>query len=838
MTTYSISAPDGKTYAIDGPAGASQEQVQNEVIRQNPHLAASTSAEIPGERKSPSTLSVIANAPWEGLAGAADVILNAPQHLANLGRAALIQGKLTAADITGTRPNFESFPQMVPAPNYARRGAEALGLITPTPNMTGGQCILSSAIQGATGAALTPASTGVNMLKNAIVGLASGGAGQATTEATGSPTAGAIVSLVAPAAAPAAEAKLAQMQQARLTKQAEQQTAMEQNVTRDADLRKFQSVGYKVTPGSVTPSVQNVTMERIAGKSRTEQIFQNENQKVHNTLARRDIGAPENAPLNEELTQRIANEEYNKGYVPIKKLGNINTDQTFANELDNIAKTHGNAWESFPKGAKKEILDIADSVKVGSFDADHAVEKIKSLRKDANESFKNGKDAEGLAQRAVAKTLEDQIGRHLENIGTPEATKLLTQFRASRERIAKANTVEDALIKGSNSIDATKLASQYQNGAYLTGDLKTIASFANAYKNVNRTPGTGGTPATAVILSGMPSGLGLVGGGLIAGVPGAMVGAGAPFLARRYLASERGQSRALPNYGNAELPIVPAREPVNNLPAVFNPVNSLANPQPASTAYTPNFTIPQRGPIVAATAPVAGPAQLPPPSGQATMDRVAQQRAYDLARAQHEAALAEQRAAQESAANRMPAGGGRVLEVDPITGRLKSVSEGIKGATPDVMASTGHELASAVNKITAGKLFDLSATEKIAWNKTKVDLATVAPEFNKLSEKDIATRMMDRQWVADTVAKAREKAQGFEEIAKRATQSDKIRAATLERDKILFFANELEQGMLAPRPKARGETKAQGPKTREAKRNALAPDTENQNSLNTYSMKP
>lgn len=40
MTTYSISAPDGKTYAIDGPAGASQEQVQNEVIRQNPHLAA------------------------------------------------------------------------------------------------------------------------------------------------------------------------------------------------------------------------------------------------------------------------------------------------------------------------------------------------------------------------------------------------------------------------------------------------------------------------------------------------------------------------------------------------------------------------------------------------------------------------------------------------------------------------------------------------------------------------------------------------------------------------------------------------------------------------------
>jgi len=39
LTTYSIQAPDGKTYRIDGPQGATQEQVQAEVMRQNPHLA-------------------------------------------------------------------------------------------------------------------------------------------------------------------------------------------------------------------------------------------------------------------------------------------------------------------------------------------------------------------------------------------------------------------------------------------------------------------------------------------------------------------------------------------------------------------------------------------------------------------------------------------------------------------------------------------------------------------------------------------------------------------------------------------------------------------------------
>ena len=39
MTTYSIAAPDGQTYKIEGPVGASQEQVQNEVLKQHPNAA-------------------------------------------------------------------------------------------------------------------------------------------------------------------------------------------------------------------------------------------------------------------------------------------------------------------------------------------------------------------------------------------------------------------------------------------------------------------------------------------------------------------------------------------------------------------------------------------------------------------------------------------------------------------------------------------------------------------------------------------------------------------------------------------------------------------------------
>jgi len=48
MTTYRIAAPDGKTYRIEGPEGASQEEIQAEVIRQNPHLSATPAGQIPG----------------------------------------------------------------------------------------------------------------------------------------------------------------------------------------------------------------------------------------------------------------------------------------------------------------------------------------------------------------------------------------------------------------------------------------------------------------------------------------------------------------------------------------------------------------------------------------------------------------------------------------------------------------------------------------------------------------------------------------------------------------------------------------------------------------------
>lgn len=56
MATYQMQAPDGHTYTIDGPDGATDDQVRAEIIRQNPHLGdAATAATPPAAPAKPKT---------------------------------------------------------------------------------------------------------------------------------------------------------------------------------------------------------------------------------------------------------------------------------------------------------------------------------------------------------------------------------------------------------------------------------------------------------------------------------------------------------------------------------------------------------------------------------------------------------------------------------------------------------------------------------------------------------------------------------------------------------------------------------------------------------------
>jgi hypothetical protein len=203
-------------------------------------------------------------------------------------------------------------------------------------------------------------------------------------------------------------------------------------------------------------------------------------------------------------------------------------------------------------------------------------------------------------------------------------------------------------------------------------------------------------------------------------------------------------------------------------------------------------------------------------------------RAEDARRARM-AQTAEAQGLAAEASARAPTRGGTILDLDPVSGKLTPASQGIRGATPETFQNYMSSLKTAVDKVTSKQNFNLTAAEKIAWEKTKFDLAEIDPGFRALSDKAIAERMMDRKWVDGAVAKAREQARAFEEIAKRAKTDADIRAAQASREKMLDVAEMMEENLRAPRADA--SRKQQGPKTRAAIQNNMITNRTNRNAL-------
>jgi hypothetical protein len=331
------------------------------------------------------------------------------------------------------------------------------------------------------------------------------------------------------------------------------QTQKEANVVRDANLLAAQKEGYVVTPSSLDPTGANIVKERIAGKTHLEQLASIKNQTITDNLARKAVGLPENAQLTPEVMKGIREAEYTKGYAPLKKLGEIAADDAYITDLANIEAKYTGASKSFPGVVPDEVGKLIKGFLVDKFDSGDVVDVVRNLREQASANFRKGENAAAKAQLDVATALEGQIARVLETSGDPNLVGLLEQFRASRQRMAVSHTVEEAIRKGSGSVDGRKLARDIQNDKFMTGDLKTAAEFANTFPRVNVPPSMIGTPGAGTILGRSLSGAAGAGAGFAAGGGlGAVVGAAAPELIsagmREYMLSRVGQKGAVPKY--------------------------------------------------------------------------------------------------------------------------------------------------------------------------------------------------------------------------------------------------------------------------------------------------
>lgn len=504
-------------------------------------IPTTTRQPIPQQPEAPSTARVALSAPYEALGSTADLLLNAPYNVINLGKMAYGAGAMALG-----RP--ELAPRDISTPDFATNALRRMGLIKAEENRTPEQRVLSSAIQAGVGGAMMPAASLRQLGSVATKNMLAGGAGQTVSEVTENPLLGMATSM----AIPAAMTGRAQRQQAEL------QAAQQRNAERDATIRNAQQEGFVVTPGSVSPSNQNILLERIGGKTRLEQAASSNNQEVADSLARRAVGLPANQPITSQAMQAIRNEEFQTGYAPISNLGVMPTDAPFRTALNQISQQYTGAGRSFPGAVPDSVNQAILPFRVNQFDSGDAVQAIRALRQRADNNFGvNGDRALGRAQREIAAALENQIERNLANAGNPNAQAILEQFRSSRQRMAISHAIEDAVREGSGSIDAKKLGRELQkNPNLLTGDLRTIGTFANVAPRVNMTSSEIGTPGTGTMLGRGVTGLtGAAVGGMMGNGLGAVAGAVAPEAmsagARAYLMSQMGQSRAIPNYNKA-----------------------------------------------------------------------------------------------------------------------------------------------------------------------------------------------------------------------------------------------------------------------------------------------
>ena len=602
-------------------------------------------------------------------------------------------------------------------------------------------------------------------------------------------------------------------------------------------------LGIALNPAQSNPTLGNRARSTLAGNRDVNSALAKQNQPKWTELAKREMGLSLQTTLNAKGFGE-AKSAVSGPYEQLRRMGAMTPDEDVLAQISALKVEPGQAPIGGEAGARL-VSKAADEaiLKIESgLDGKRLLESVRQLRRDAD-AIRNAqkvgqapspaKISEAEAKLQIASALEVLAEK---NIFDP---KFKNEFRQARTTMAKIYAYEDATDFNTGQVDPIAIARLTQKDNALTGIIADIGAIAGNFPDIASSAAPS-TMAQKVAPHLTRSGIGgTIGAGLGAVTPvgpiggGVLGAAGTELLtglqAKRMLTPEYQRRFAAPQ----DRRIFPTQEqpPANALVPYVAPQNVLTpeagafvmgggQPQvlrrTAEGAFVPPTppSGPQQPPSARFVGPQAGPPQLPAPSAQATMSTL---RTEDVRRAGVSRAIGQEAEAAQAAAEaaaRRPASREVMLEVDPISGKLREASQGIKGATPETFRDFGSSLSSAAQKVTEGRKFDLTAAEKVAWERTKVDLAEVAPGFKALNDKAIAEKMMDRQWVADAVRKAREKADGFARIEASAKDAQARRQAAANKERMLDLLEALEEKFRAPRPDV---SMAQGPKTRAAK---------------------
>lgn len=277
-------------------------------------------------------------------------------------------------------------------------------------------------------------------------------------------------------------------------------------------VEEARKAGYTVPPTQAGGGIVNRMLEGLAGKASTLQEASVRNQDITNKLAVKSLGLPEDSILTPELLKTVRTKA-GQVYDDLSNTGIIIPNKSFGDALDKIGESAVKAEMNFPNATSKQVLEVVGSLRKDAFDAGSAISRIKQLRTEADMAYKAGNIDLGNATKSAATALEDAVEGHLTQLNQPDA---LNKFKEARQLIAKTYTVEKAMNKTTGTVDAKALATRLQQNKPMSGELKDIAQFAQAFPKAAQMPekigGTIGISPLDYTMAGLTGGVSYLGG--------------------------------------------------------------------------------------------------------------------------------------------------------------------------------------------------------------------------------------------------------------------------------------------------------------------------------------
>lgn len=456
MAKFTFTSPQGQSYDVEGPDGATQEQAFA-ILQQ--HLGAAAGGApsvdaafaagnahnlIPGSENAPAP----SKAPDASLAGVPGAVLTTLSAIP-----ATAAGAVAGAAKTLTSGNFGTPEGIAEGEKTAQ---DVANRFTYQPSPAG---------------AATLEAAGDVLDRSKLAGLNPAEV-PAIAEAT-KPAAAALKSELA--------AEDAAMAQSAATARAAKATAAAPTVS---VLQKAKGLGLKLIPAQTDvggyKGAANAVLSSLGGKTRTEQDISLANAPAVNRVVERHFGVDE--PLVpttiDESGQAtgplldIRNAAVEQGYDPVRQVGQIQGDQALYNRLDQLGARARNAAAGDTSGVfKDQVTPIMEGLKQPTYDSSALIDRIGVLRDQAASTTDRGMKQ---ALYGAANAFEDLLDRSL-----PPGSDLLNNFRAARTKIAQSYDVAPSLTP-SGDVNMQTLAARGKSTtkAPLSGDLGTLSDFA------------------------------------------------------------------------------------------------------------------------------------------------------------------------------------------------------------------------------------------------------------------------------------------------------------------------------------------------------------------------